>query len=355
MLSDVKSHPRISVDTESNSLHAYREQVCLIQISTPEADYLIDPLAFSDLSDLAPFFMNPGMEKILHAAEYDLICLRRDFGFEFANIFDTMQAARVLGYPFVGLDNLLAEKFQVRMDKRHQKADWGARPLTPAQIDYARLDTHYLFDLRDLLERELREKGRLELARDDFARLCRMDEPREKLNGSTWKRFNGRKDVSLRELTILAELCHRRDAIAEKLDRPPFKVIDDNLLLAIAQNSPERDVDLAGLGLSPRQIRLWGGEILAAFKRGAGAPLLKRDQPKRPSEAILRRLEKLKSWRKKVAQEMNVESDIVLPKTYMNAFAENPPRSIRDVERVMADSPWRAKTYGPHILNLLGG
>lgn len=348
-------HPRIAVDTESNSLHAYRERVCLIQFSTPRFDYVVDPLALSDLSPLAPIFKDPHIEKIFHAAEYDLICLRRDFGFEFVNIFDTMHAARVLGYPFVGLDNLLAEKLQVKVDKRHQKADWGARPLTPAQIDYARHDTHYLFVLRDLLEAELREKARFELALEDFTRACRLEDSKEKLNGATWKRFSGRKDVSLRELTILAELCQRRDRIAERLDRPPFKVIDDNLLLAIARNSPEKEVDLAGLGLSPRQIRLWGGEILAAHKRGAQVPLLNRDQPKRPSDAVLRRLEKLKTWRKKIAQEMQVESDVILPKIYLNAFAENPPKSLPELATVMADSPWRAKTYGTEILTLLGG
>jgi ribonuclease D len=355
MLSDMTNHSRISVDTESNSLHAYRERVCLIQFSTPAQDYVVDPLALTDLSTLAPIFKNPRIEKIFHAAEYDLICLRRDFGFEFVNIFDTMHAARILGYSFVGLDALLAEKLQVKVDKRHQKADWGARPLTPAQIDYARHDTHYLFVLRDLLEAELREMRRFELALEDFARSCRLEESKEKLNGTTWKRFSGRKDVSLRELTILAELCHRRDVIAERLDRPPFKVIDDNLLLAIARNEPEKDVDLAGLGLSPRQIRLWGGEILAAYKRGVQAPLLTRDQPRRPTDAVLKRLDKLKAWRKKIAQELKVESDIVLPKIYLNAFSETPPKSLIDLETVMADSPWRAKTYGTEILTLLGG
>ena len=105
MVADLSAQSRIAVDTESNSLHAYREQVCLIQFSTPEKDYVVDPLALEDLSPLAPIFSNPKIEKIFHAAEYDLICLRRDFGFKFANLFDTMHAARVLGYPFVGLDN----------------------------------------------------------------------------------------------------------------------------------------------------------------------------------------------------------------------------------------------------------
>src|SRR4029078_8244710 len=102
--------------------------------------------------------------------EYALICLRRDFGFHVSHLFDTMHAARVLGYPYVGLDNLLAEKFRFEMDKRQQKADWAVRPLTPAQLDYARLDTHFLFDLRDVLETELNEKDRRQIAFEDFVR-----------------------------------------------------------------------------------------------------------------------------------------------------------------------------------------
>ena len=278
MVGDLALHSRIAVDTESNSLHAYREQVCLMQFSTVDKDYVVDPLALKDLSPLAPIFKNPGIEKIFHAAEYDLICMRRDFGYEFSNLFDTMHAARVLGYQYVGLDNLLAEKFQVTMDKRHQKADWGARPLTPAQLDYARLDTHYLIDLRDLLEAELQEKERLELAREDFVRASEVETPKAKLNGSSWKRFAARKDLSARELTILSELCSSRDQIAERMDRPPFKVISDRMLLEIARNLPERDVDRAGIGLSPKQIDLWGSEILAATRRGAEAPLVERGQ-----------------------------------------------------------------------------
>jgi ribonuclease D len=127
VVDELSTQPRIAVDTESNSLHAYRERVCLIQFSTEQKDYLVDPLALDDLSLLAPIFANPDIEKIYHAAEYDLICMSRDFGFKFANLFDTMQAARILGYKFVGLDNILSEKFEIKVDKRHQKADWRRR------------------------------------------------------------------------------------------------------------------------------------------------------------------------------------------------------------------------------------
>ena len=355
MVADLATQPRLAVDTESNSLHAYREQVCLIQFSTPRTDYVVDPLALEDMSALGPLFSSPAIEKIFHAAEYDLICLRRDFDFQFSSLFDTMHAARVLGYPFVGLDNLLAEKFQFEMDKRHQKADWAMRPLTPAQLDYARLDTHFLFDLRDDLEAELRSRDRLQIALEDFARACKVDLPEEKANGTSWRRFSMRKDVSARELTILSELCVTRDRIAERMNRPVFKVISDGLLLDVARHLPEKDVDLSGLGLSPKQIRLWGSEILEAVKRSTVAPLREREHAKRPSDATLKRLHKLKEWRKNAAEEMGVESDIVLPKLYLNRLAEHPPKSLRELETIMQESPTRFSRYGEQIVRLLGG
>lgn len=355
MIADLSKQSRMAVDTESNSLHAYREQVCLIQFSTPEKDYILDPFVFDDLSALAPLFSASQIEKIFHAAEYDLICLKRDFDFRFANIFDTMYAARVLGYQYVGLDNMLAEKLKIKVDKRHQKADWGARPLTAAQIDYARFDTHYLFQLRDILEKELEEHGRLQLAREDFARACMVELPLQKANGASWRRFSARKDVSTRELTILSELCTVRDRLAERMDRPPFKVIDDETLLTIARNLPEKDVDLSGIGLSPKQIRLWGDEILGAVRRGAEAPLVKREQSTRPNDAMLRRLEKLKNWRKLLAKETGVESDIILPKSYLSLLAEHPPHSMTELETLLGDSPSRLQNYGKQLLRILGG
>lgn len=229
------------------------------------------------------------------------------------------------------------------------------RPLTPAQLDYARLDTHFLFDLRDLLEAELEEKDRLQIAREDFVRACQVDLPQEKANGAAWKRFSARKDITPRELTVLSELCVARDQIAGRMNRPVFKVVADALLIDIARNLPEKDVDLAGLGLSPKQIRLWGDEILEAVKRGTVAPLVERDQSRRPNDAMLKRLQKLKNWRKRVAGELKVESDIVLPKTYLNRLAEHPPKSLGELETIMRESPTRFGKYGEQLYRLLGG
>src|ERR1700674_76427 len=166
--------PVVAVDIESNSLHAYRERVCLIQFSTLAADFNVDPNGQTDLSSLAPFFANPEQQKVFHAAEYDLICLRRDYRFEFVNIFDTMSAARTLGWPQVGLAAILDAHFGVKMNKKYQRAGWKRRPLTPAQVDYARRDTHYLVTLRDRQLQALTESGRWPEAHEEFARLARL-------------------------------------------------------------------------------------------------------------------------------------------------------------------------------------
>lgn len=354
MVEDLASQTRVAVDTESNSLHAFREQVCLLQFSSAKTDYLLDPLALGELDALAPIFADPKIEKIFHAAEYDLICLRRDFGFSFANLFDTMQAARVLGYPAVGLDRLLGNKFGVKIDKRHQKANWAARPLTNEQIHYARLDTHYLFDLRDVLGRELGEKERLEFALEDFKRACLVEEQKQKPNGESWERFSGRKDISLRELTVISQLCKWRDQEAEKLNRPPYKVVMDDLFVSLAKNPPEQKVDLSAAGLSERQIKLWGDQVLAAIRRGIKAPLVERKQAERKNDAVLRRHEKLKAWRKNVGLEMKVESDIILPKPYLVVLSENPPKSLDELRYLMKDTPTRVDRFGAQILKVLG-
>lgn len=354
MVHELAAQTRVSVDTESNSLHAFREQVCLLQFSSTSADYLVDPFALQDLGALNPIFANPAIEKVFHAAEYDMICLRRDFDFSFANLFDTMHAARVLGYPAVGLDKLLGDKFGIKMDKRHQKADWGARPLTEDQIHYARLDTHFLSDLRDVLENELKEKERLHFAREDFDRACRLEDAKPRSNGASWERFAGRKDLSDRELTLVAHLCKWRDREAERLNRPPYKVMMDDVLIMLAKNPPEAKVDLSAAGLSEKQIKLWGDMVLGALQHGSEAPLVARKQTERKDDAILRRLEKLKVWRKKAGLTMQVESDIILPKPYLAILSETPPKDMDELKLLMKDAPARFEMFGGQILKTLG-
>lgn len=350
---ELRTQPRAAVDTESNSLHAYREQVCLIQISTPQHDYLIDSIALTDLEPLTPFFANPRTEKVFHAAEYDVICLHRDYGFRFYSLFDTVIAARILGHKVIGLGDLLAEYFKVEVNKQFQKSNWGKRPLTSEQVDYARLDTHYLIDLRDILEKELREKNLLELAQEDFKRACQPANGNGKTPRASWERIGGHQDLSPRQLSILNELCICREEIAEQLDRPVFKVISDDLLLSMAHIMPDSAKGLDEAGLTKLQIERFGSKLLKAIRTGRNAPPVARTRSKRLNDTTLARLEKLKEWRKKEAAGMQVESDIILPKPMLYTIAEQGPRDMEKLNNLMSESPWRFRRFGESILKAL--
>jgi len=344
--------PRLAVDTESNSLHAYREQVCLIQFSTPQADFLVDPLALDDLSPIAPLFADPQIEKVFHAVEYDLIGLKRDFNISVNNVFDTMQAARILGYKQVGLDGMLALKLGVKVDKRYQKADWARRPLTSELLNYARLDTHFLLQLRDILYAELKARGRWALASEEFLRLSHGN-GYNKTEIPVWQRICGAQDYNDRQLVILQALCSWREKQAQYMNRPPFKVIDDGRLAAIAQGVPKTPDELKALGLTAKQIEMYGDDFLELVSKSMHANPIRRSRAPRPNPVYLNRLEALSEWRKRTAGKMGVESDIVLPKSFMHAIAEGNPHSLTELAAFLPDSPWRLGTFGDELLNVL--
>ncbi len=354
MVADLQRHPRLAVDTESNSLFAYQEQVCLIQFSTGERDYLVDPLALDDLSSLGPLFASAEIEKIFHAAEYDILCLKRDFGFTFCNLFDTMLAARILGRPAVGLGPILEGEFGLQLDKRYQRANWGQRPLTQPQLEYARLDTYYLPALRDRLYTDLEASGRLELAQEDFARLCEIT-PSVNENGADlcWRVAAGH-DLSAQQLAILQELCRYRDQQARHANLPPFKVMGNQVLQDIVVNNVESLEELAQItGMTARQLDRHGAGILAAVQRGAQNQPTARPVHRRPDDAYLNRLDALRNWRKQLGQSLGVESDVVLPRDVMERLALSNPDGPEDLVNVMADVPWRQRTYGEQILNAI--
>jgi len=344
----------LAVDTESNSLFAYRERVCLIQFSTAEKDYLVDPLAIDDQSPLASIFASKRIEKIFHAAEYDIITLKRDFGFRFANLFDTMVAARILGWGELGLGSILKNEFGVQLNKRYQRANWGKRPLPADMLAYARLDTHYLIPLRNQLRSELKAKGRWALAVEDFRRL-RYVNGRERANGNeTCWRIKGVRDLSPQQAAVLMELCVYRDQVAQSINRPLFKVIGDQTLYAIACDWPD-DLDaLSQLpGMSYKQVRRHGKALLEAVQRGLRADPVTPPRHHRPSERFLARVEALRSWRKMVAHEMGVSSDVVLPRDLLNEIATQNPKRETELADVMEQVPWRMENFGDEILGVL--
>jgi ribonuclease D len=354
LASSLRGIPRAGVDTESNSLHAYRERVCLVQISTADCDYLVDPLAVADLSSLKEFFEDPRLEKIFHAAEYDLICLRRDFGFRIRGLFDTYAASRSLGSKECGLNALLECEFGITLDKVMQRADWGRRPLTERQLEYARLDTHYLPALRDRQAVQIESAGFGEELRDEFSRLEKIpdQESTEPESNPFWK-VRGVFELPPPKRAILLALFEWREQEAQRIDRPSFHVLSGEMMVRLAQDAPDSEEGLAKAGLSGRILERWGRIILKTIERGKGRkpPIPERNGGM--DDRAQTRLEAVRKWRKRRAEARGVESDVILCRDAMFRIARQAPATLAALGEIPGLGPYRLSVYGEEILAAL--
>lgn len=347
---------RVAVDTESNSLFAYQERVCLIQFSTSQTDYLVDPLSLSDMAPLAPVFADRSIEKVFHAAEYDIMCLKRDFAFEIVGLFDTYQAARTLGWEKPGLANILEDQFGLHVNKRYQRANWGKRPLSHDMLDYARLDTHFLLPLRDKLTKLLKKESRWEEALELFT-LTEKVPPAQHGNGDGdfWSVTHARR-LGARQAAVLAALYAWREGEAEAKDRPPFKVIGDKALLSVAKAMPTSLRELHNVpDLATSHAKRYGRQLLDAVSRGKSAPKPKRPHNHAVGRTVRERYEILRTWRKETASRRHVDSDVILPRDLLWEIAKAFPRTPEALREIMAALPWRFERYGQSILDVLHG
>ncbi len=346
---------RIAVDTESNSLHAYREVICLIQLSTPAEDLLIDPLAIADISALGAILADPGIEKIFHAAEYDLICLKRDFDFDVRNIFDTMAAARVCGYQRIGLGNMLEDFLGVQHSKKHQKYDWSQRPLSESALRYAQVDTHYLLPLRDILHEQLRLRDRLEEAREYIADVTRFEQKSQVFDPEGYWDLARPKSLDRAQIGSLRELYILRDELAQAYDHPPQRLISNKILLQVVKQQPLSIKQLYSFrGLPAWLIRQSGDEIIQALRHGA-ASRLKVARPKQEAipPPIVERYNALHSWRRETAKARGVESDVIISRGALWDIARRNPATVDDLGDICGLGPWRRETYGAALVAIV--
>lgn len=365
MLARLRGEPALAIDTESNSLFVYRERVCLIQVSIPGSDYLVDPLALDDISALGPLLADSSVLKILHGAEYDISVLDRDFGFLLANLFDTMWASRVLGWPAHGLASLLKEHFGVTLDKKLQRANWGVRPLPAKQLDYARLDTHYLLPLYHIQSRELDAMGRWPQAQHRFGRVLENRWEPKQFDPDAFWRLPGVRDLHSEGRGVLRELFLFRERAAQGENRPPFKVLTNKTMLAVSYELPE---DLPGLqrvrGISGRLVRKYGRKLLEAVQRGRKKPLTWDMRPRRSnartgqtnshaSAACRNRYEALRAWRNEAAVRRGVEPDLVLTNRILWDVACQNPQCHADLAEDGPLARWQVEEFGGDVLRVV--
>lgn len=356
-LASLRGEPLVALDFEADSLHSYREKICLAQVSTPAGNTVIDPLAGPQALDgLGVVLGDPGVRKVFHGGDYDVRLLKKGYGFAVRSLFDTMIAAQLAGRPKVGLAALLEAEFGVRLDKKYQRADWSVRPLGPELLAYAALDTAYLLALQERLEGELGRLGRSAWAEEEF-RLLEGVEPAPE-RGPWCLDVKGAGRFTPRQLAVLQELLVVRETEARLRDRPPFKVLSAEVLLAWAQKPPKsrREVlETPRAGTSVLQ-RL-APEILAAVER---AQALSDEECPRPTFAPRdpldgvqeKRLKNLKRARTEASARLGIEPGLLVNSATLERLVRlGPDEAAGAVPQLL--KAWQREAVGDELLAAL--
>lgn len=359
-LADISGVREVAVDTEGASFHRFIDRIYLLQITTREHSAIIDPLPIGMPKALGDILQDPQVEVVFHDADYDLRLLHQDYGWHVNHIFDTRIAAQLLGIKAFGLAALLEQFFGVKLDKKHQRADWSLRPLTQGMLDYAAQDTKHLLDLRDELKSRLEKLGRWEWAREEFDRL----------EGTKWEdedtslaflRIKGARDLNRRELALLRELVPWRDSVAKEVDRATFRVMGNEVLLEIARTAPKSVRELSTLKGMPRGILDRGAHsILAAVQRGLEVadehlPRFPRAQRWEREDDFDARVTKLKSVRDAAATRLNLDPGVLCSRERLESIVRKKPEGVRDLEDVPGLRRWQIAEMGEEFVRALGG
>lgn len=346
----------LALDSESDSLHHHFEKVCLLQLASDRAEaWLIDTLVLKDLSPLGPVLADSGVAKVLHGADYDVTTLKRDFGFRFEGLFDTMLAARFLGFTEFSLQALVRNELGIALTKDSQKDDWSRRPLTPRQEAYALDDVRHLLALHERLLDKLRERGRLEWVREECAAVAALPPAQRQKDPEAYLKIKGAQRLPPRALAILRELHAWRERRAEATDVPAFKLLGNDTLLLLAEKAPRVP---EGLGRLPPRVQRETPVLLEAIERGRQLPASELPAFPRSSRPVIppevrRRLEALRAWRAERAARDGLDASLVLPQRLIDRLAPAAPRDRAGLETIETLRRWRIEAYGGELLAAL--
>jgi ribonuclease D len=359
-LDEIADVTELALDTEGASFHRFLDRIYLLQLSTRERSAIIDPLPIGSPVKLGELLQNPEVEVVFHDADYDLRLLHQDYGWHVTKIFDTRVAAQLLGIKSFGLAALLEQYFDVKLDKKHQRADWSMRPLTPDMLDYAAQDTRYLLQLRDHMKAELERRGRWRWAEEEFARL----------EGTRWEaeeameaflRLKGARDLSRRELAVLREVANWRDTVAAQLDRATFRVMGNEVLLELARRAPRSVSELSAIkGMPKGMIERGGADIVAGIRRGMEAP--EAELPKFPrgqrwnkDRDFDERVARLKGVRDAAATRLELDPGVLCSRERLENVARSDAKTTDDLKTVPGLRRWQIEEMGDGFLQALRG
>jgi ribonuclease D len=358
IIPELEKSPYLSVDLEADSMFNFREKVCLIQLAVPGMNLVVDPFKINSLELLKPLFLNQDIQKIFHGADYDIRSLYRDFGFEINNLFDTELACRFLGVNETGLDAVLRDRFNIHLDKRFQRRNWSDRPLSEEMVEYAARDVVHLHALAGLLQDELKQKGRYDWVVEECMILSKV-RPATSNTEPLFLKFKGSGRLDRRSLSVLEQLLQLRIRIAEKKNRPVFKIMSSRALLRLANEKPKTVTDLEKKDfLSDRQTSMYGEWVIAVIKKGM--EVSEKDLPVYPRKKapVMRpeipgRVKAIKKWRDQLAEELHIDPAMLFNRALMTAIAIKRPDNLRNLGEVDGIRNWQKKEFGKEIIKIL--
>lgn len=357
-LTDISNVKELALDTEGASFHRFLDRIYLLQISTREQSAIIDPLPIGSPAKLGQLLESKNVEVVFHDADYDLRLLHQDYGWHATNIFDTRVASQLLGIKSFGLAALLEQFFDVKLDKKHQRADWSMRPLTPDMLQYAAQDTRYLLQLKDHMKGELKRRGRMHWAEEEFTRLEGTRwEAEESMEG--FLRIKGARDLSRRELAVLREVANWRDTVAAQLDRATFRVMGNEVLLELARRAPKSASELGTIkGMPKGMIERAGADVVAAIRRGMEAP--EAELPKFPKgqrwnkdRDFDEKVGRLKSVRDAAATRLELDPGVLCSRERLENVARSGARTVQDLTAVPDLRRWQIEEMGEGFVRAL--
>jgi ribonuclease D len=362
MFDAISAEPRVALDTESDPYHRYYEKVCLLQLSTPAEDIVFDPLALGFPAPLRGLFEDRARMFVLHGADYDVRSLRRSFDVALGKIFDTLIAASLLGKKQLGLKALLETELGVVIDKSEQRSDWGQRPLSDKQLAYARQDTMHLLELAQKLEDQLSEKGRMSWMEEECELLRSKPATVREPDPDAHLKIKGARQLGeIARRALKAAFLHR-EAIAQKEDKPPFRIARNEQLLLLAHAiEKDRDVTLARLRKMRFLPRAMERETLAvALDRALSepeAPVVVEGKPRsagKPDADTKRRLDQLRAARLVWARDLGIDPGFLIAQSVLERLAESPPSTVDALRDIRGMTVWRIGAIGHNILRALG-
>lgn len=357
-LDEISEVKELALDTEGASFHRFLDRIYLLQISTRDRGVIIDPLPIGSPAKLGALLQSNDVEIVFHDADYDLRLLHQDYGWHVTNIFDTRIAAQLLGIKSFGLAALLEQFFDVKLDKKHQRADWSMRPLTADMLEYAAQDTRYLLPLRDHMKSELEQRGRWHWAAEEFSRLEGTRwEAEEEMEG--FLRLKGARDLTRRELAVLREVANWRDTVAAQLDRATFRVMGNEVLFELARRMPRSVSELSAIkGMPKGMIERAGSDIVEAIRRGMEAP--EAELPKFPrgqrwnkDRDFDDRVNRLKTVRDAAATRLELDPGVLCSRERLENIARSGAKTVEELANVPDLRRWQIEEMGEGFIRAL--